>query len=126
MGRPDKIAQFLSRSRSAAPAISRSGRRARPTDPPIVRLPLVASRDPIDSALVEISAAIALVVAGVAVTMTLCSLEAAEEAAFSGAMWAQAAGVAFRIKRDPPDSVSLVIGPRLGQEPAPIASESGS
>jgi hypothetical protein len=95
-------------------------------DPTNSGLPSGASGDPIDDALVEINAAIALVVAGVALTVTLCSLEAAEAAAFTGALWAQAAGVAFRIKRDPPDSVSLVIGPRLGQTPAPFGSESGS
>ena len=95
-------------------------------DPTISWLPSGASLDPIDYALLEINAAIALVVAGVAVTMTLCFLEAAEGAAFTGAMWAQAAGVAFRIKRDPPDSVSLVIGPRLALTPQLIGSESGS
>jgi hypothetical protein len=95
-------------------------------DPTIPWLPAGAALEPIDYALLEINAAIALVAAGIAVTMTLCFLEAAEGAAFTGAMWAQAAGVRFRIKRDLPRSVTLVIGPRLGPTPAPIGSESGS
>jgi hypothetical protein len=71
------------------------------------------AHDPLNQALLEISAAIALVVAGVAVTITLVCLEAGEGAAFTGAAWAQAAGVAFRVRREPPAPVSLVIGPRL-------------
>jgi hypothetical protein len=95
-------------------------------DRTITRLHAAAAHDPIEYALREINAAIALVVAGVAVTITLCCLDAAEGAAFTGTVWAQTAGVAFRLRRDPPASVSLVIGPRLGQTPAPIGSESGS
>jgi hypothetical protein len=75
-------------------------------------LPTPGAHDPLDDALREISAAITLVVAGVAVTITLCCLEAAEAAAFTRVVWAQAAGVAFRLQRDPPASISLVIGPR--------------
>jgi hypothetical protein len=105
---------------------SPSGRYARTMDPTISWLPSGASLDPLDYALLEISAAIALVVAGVAVTMTLCFLEAAEGAAFTGAMWAQTAGVAFRLRRDPPDSVTLVIGPLVRGAVAPIDSESES
>ena len=46
-------------------------------------------------------------------TITLCCLEAAEGAAFTGAAWAQAAGIANRLRREPLAPVSLVIGPRL-------------
>jgi hypothetical protein len=89
-------------------------------------LPPANVRDPLDGALSKIDAAIALVVAGVAVTITPCFFESAEEAAFAGAMWAQAAGVAFRLRRDPPDSVSIVIGPRVSGSLAPIDPESES
>ena len=64
-------------------------------------LPDAADRDPLDRALREIDAAIGMVVAGVAVTMTLCCLDGAEGAAFTGAAWTQAAGVAFGLRRDP-------------------------
>lgn len=63
--------------------------------------------------MLEVDAAISLVVAGIAVTITLCCFEGAEGAAFTGAVWAQAAGVAFRLRREPPLPTSLVIGPRL-------------
>lgn len=69
--------------------------------------------DPLDQALLEIDIAIALVLAGVAVTITLSCLEAAEAAAFTGAVWAQSAGVAFHLLREPAVPVSLVIGPRV-------------
>ena len=89
-------------------------------------LPEAGTLDPLESALREVNAAIALVVAGVAVTITLCCLDAAEIAAFTAAAWAQAAGVAFRLQRDPPASVSLVIGPRLRVAPAEIGVETRS
>ena len=95
-------------------------------DRTISRLPSAEVHDPLDRALAEINAAIALVVAGVAVTITVCFLEAAEDAAFTGAMWAQGAGVAFCLRRDPPDSVSLVIGPRVRGELTRIDPESES
>jgi hypothetical protein len=79
----------------------------------IPRPPVAAAQDALGRALAEIDAAIALVVAGVAVRITLCCLEAAEDAAFTGAARAQTARVAFRLVRDSPSSVSLVIGPRL-------------
>ena len=81
-------------------------------DRTIDRLPS-SVQDPLERTLSEIDAAIGLVAAGVAVTVTLCFLDAAEEAAFSGATSAQAAGVAFSLRRDAPGSVSLVVGPRL-------------
>jgi hypothetical protein len=89
-------------------------------------LPAAATFDPLDRALWEINAAIALVLAGVAVTLTLCCLEAAEGAAFTGAALTQAAGVEFRLRRNSPTSVSLVIGPRLHETRALIGSETGS
>jgi hypothetical protein len=79
----------------------------------ITRLPTLVGDDPFDRALLEIDVAIALVLAGVAVTITLSCLEAAEAAAFTGAVWAQSAGVAFRLLREPALPVSLVVGPRL-------------
>jgi hypothetical protein len=82
-------------------------------DRTISRPPAAAAQDPRERALIEIEAAISLVVAGLAVRITLCCLEAAEDAAFTGAAWAQTARVAFRLVRDSPSSVSLVIGPRL-------------
>ena len=75
-------------------------------------LPAAADRDPLELALREIDAAIGLVLAGIAVTMTLCCLDGAEAAAFTGAAWAQTAGVAFGLRWGPQGSVSLVIGPR--------------
>ena len=94
-------------------------------DRKITQLPISAVGYPLERALLEIDVAIALVLAGVAVTITLCCFEAAEGAAFTGAVWAQAAGIAFRLRREPPSPVSLVIGPRLW--PPVIASfESGS
>ena len=74
--------------------------------------PDAAGPDPLERALQEIDAAIGLVLVGVAVTMTLCCLDGAEAAAFTGAAWAQAAGVAFALRREPQGSVRLVIGPR--------------
>ena len=88
-------------------------------DRTISRPPVAAAQNPLGRALAEIDAAIALVVAGVAVRITLCSLEAAEDAAFTGAARAQTARVAFRLVRDSPSSVSLVIGPRL----RPVSAE---
>jgi hypothetical protein len=41
-------------------------------------------------------------------------------------VWAQAAGVAFRIRRDSPSAVSLVIGPRLRAVPVETDAETGS
>jgi hypothetical protein len=80
----------------------------------ITRLPNVVAGDQLDRALLEIDIAIALVLAGVAVTITLSCLEEAEAAAFTGAVRAQSAGVAFRLLREPARPVSLVIGPREG------------
>lgn len=92
----------------------------------ITRLPTVAAGDPLERALLEIDVAIALVLAGFAVTITLCCLEAAEGAAFTGAVWAQAAGVAFRLRREPPAPVRLIIGPRLGPTPVRVTFETES
>jgi hypothetical protein len=95
-------------------------------DRTISRPPVAAAQDPLGRALAEIDAAIALVVAGVAVRITLCCLEAAEDAAFTGAARAQTARVAFRLVRDAPPSVSLVIGPRLRAVSAETIVETGS
>jgi hypothetical protein len=90
-------------------------------DPTITRLPVVGHGDPLERALLEIDIAIALVLAGVAVTVTLCCLDAAEAAAFTGTVWAQTAGVAFHLLRGPSAPDSLVIGPRL----RPVSIEIG-
>ena len=82
-------------------------------DRTITRLPAAGASDPLERALLEIDIAIALVLAGVAVTVTLCCLDAAEAAAFTGAVWAQTAGVAFHLLRGSSAADSLVIGPRL-------------
>ena len=90
-------------------------------DGTIARRPISAAGDPLERALLEIDVAISLVLAGVAVTITLCCFEAAEGAAFTGAVWAQAAGIAFRLRGQPPAPVGLVIGPRL---PPPVIARS--
>jgi hypothetical protein len=92
----------------------------------ITRLPSVGADDQLDRALLEIDIAIALVLAGVAVTITLSCLDEAEVAAFTGAAWAQSAGVAFRLLREPARPVSLVIGPRLRPLPLAAVVEMGS
>ena len=79
----------------------------------ITRLPSVGAGDQLDRALLETDLAIALVLAGVAVTITLSCLDEAEAAAFKGAVWAQSVEVAFRLLREPARPVSLVIGPRM-------------
>jgi len=82
-------------------------------DRTITRLPISVAGDPLERALLEIDVAISLVLAGVAVTITLCCVEAAEGAAFTGAAWAQAAGIAFCLRREASAPVRLVIGPML-------------
>ncbi len=102
--------------------VALAGRYARRMDPTIIRLPVVGHADPLERALLEIDIAIALVLTGVAVTITLCCLEAAEAAAFTGAVWAQTAGVAFHLLHGSSTPDSLVIGPRL----RPLSVESGA
>jgi hypothetical protein len=92
----------------------------------ITRLPSVVAGDQLDRALLEIDIAIALVLAGVAVTITLSCLDAAEAAAFTGAVWAQSAGVAFRLLREPALPVSVVVGPRVRPLPLEAVIESES
>ncbi|HET7027801.1 MAG TPA: hypothetical protein VFI28_08925 [Candidatus Limnocylindrales bacterium] len=70
--------------------------------------------DPVELALVEVDAAISLVVLGVAVRVSLCALAGAERVAVAGASRAQTAGVAFRVRRDGVGAETLVIGPRIG------------
>ena len=87
--------------------------------------PLSASSAPEahERALREIQVAIAMVVAGAAVSITLACLVGAETVAFTGAAWAQAAGVAFHVRRDAADAVVLVVGPILRTMPAPADPE---
>ena len=79
--------------------------------------------DPIELAMVEVEAAIAMVVAGAAVRIRLCNLAGAADVAFDGAARAQAAGVAFRLQHDGPDSVTIVVGPRDSQPNDPSAGQ---
>jgi hypothetical protein len=95
-------------------------------DRSITRLPTAAAGDTLERALREVDAAIALVVAGIAVTITLCCLDGAESVAFTGAVWAQAAGVAFRLRHEPPKPTNLVIGPRLKPVAVRLVREMGS
>ena len=76
--------------------------------------------DPFERALAEIDAAILLVQAGVATVVTLCCFDGVEAAAYTGVAWTQAAGVAFRLRRE--GSISLVIGPRLPIAPRGLES----
>ena len=92
-------------------------------DRSITQVPRAATGDTLERALLEVDAAIALVLAGIAVSITLCSLAEAESAAFTGASWAQTAGVAFRLRHDPPARVTLVIGPRLRPVPVRVLRE---
>lgn len=71
------------------------------------------SLDSIERTLTEVDAAITLVVLGAAVTVRLCNLAFAEDAAFDAASRAQAAGVAFSLLRDGARWPTLVVGPRL-------------
>ena len=82
---------------------------------PITRLPTAAA-EAFERTLLEVDTAIALVVAGIAVTVALYGFEVGEGVAFTAAVWAQAAGVAFRLRREP-SSISLVVGPRFGPVP---------
>jgi hypothetical protein len=72
-----------------------------------------AHPDATERALTEVDVAIGMVLLGAAVTVRLCNLEAAEEAAFDAAARAQIANVAFSLKRDGPRSITMIVGPRL-------------
>jgi len=71
------------------------------------------SADAVERALTEVDAAIAMVALGVARSVRLCNLPGAEEAAFFAAARAQDRGVAFRVQRDSPRSITMIVGPRL-------------
>jgi hypothetical protein len=70
--------------------------------------------DATERALTEIDAAIAMVARGIAVSVRLCNLPAADETAFDAAARAQAVSVAFRLVHDGQASVTMIIGPRGG------------
>ena len=72
------------------------------------------SVDAVERALSEVDAAITMVASGFARSVRLCNLPAADEAAFDAAARAQAAAVAFNLQRDGTRSVTMIIGPRLG------------
>jgi hypothetical protein len=74
--------------------------------------------DATERALTEIDAAIAMVARGIAVSVRLCTLPAAEETAFDAAARSQAAGVAFSLEHDSPRSATMIIGPRLDTAPS--------
>ena len=69
--------------------------------------------DDLERALSEVDAALAMVTLGVAVSVRLCNLAGAEEAAFDAAARAQAAGVAFSLLRESPSPPTMIVGPRL-------------
>jgi hypothetical protein len=73
--------------------------------------------DATERTLAEIDAAIAMVSLGVAATVRLVNLPAAEATAFEAAARAQTAGVAFSLQRHTPDSASMIIGPRTVRSP---------
>jgi hypothetical protein len=77
--------------------------------------------DSLDLALIEIDAAIAMVVLGVAVTVRLCNLAGADAAAFDAAARAQAAGVAFSLRHDGLGTTTMIVGPRVA--PADTVAE---
>jgi hypothetical protein len=70
--------------------------------------------DATERTLVEIDAAIAMVSLGIAATVRLVNMPAAEETAFDAAARAQAAGVAFSLQRQSAQSSTMIVGPRLG------------
>jgi hypothetical protein len=74
--------------------------------------------DALARALTEVDVAIGMVALGAAVSVRLCNLEAAEEAAFDAAAHAQAAGIAFSLRRDGPRSISMIVGPRIDDKAA--------
>ena len=91
---------------------------------PITRLPTAAG-EALERTLLEVDTAIALVVAGIAVTVALYGFEAGDGVAFTAAVWAQAAGVAFRLRSEG-GSISLLVGPRFGPGSAPPGFETES
>jgi hypothetical protein len=73
--------------------------------------------DATERTLAEIDAAIAMVSRGVARTVRLVNMPAAGAMAFDAAARAQAAGVAFSLQGNDPDSSTMIVGPRLGGQP---------
>lgn len=71
-----------------------------------------ASGDPLEHDLVEIEAAIDLVVRGLATRVRLVGLTRPEGAAATGLVRAQEAHVAFRLERSPAGAVSVTLGPK--------------
>ena len=67
--------------------------------------------DATERTLAEIDAAITMVSLGIAATVRLVNLPAAEATAFEAAARAQAAGLAFRVERHDADSTTLIVGP---------------
>ena len=85
-------------------------------DHSIVWLSSSAAPDLVDRALLEIDAAIALVSGGVAVRVRICCLGDADTVALQGAARAQAVGLAFRLQREASEALTVIVGPRLGDE----------
>ena len=77
--------------------------------------------DSLDLALIEIDAAIAMVVLGVAVTVRLCNLAGADAAAFDAAARAQTAGVAVSLRHVGLGTTTMIVGPRVA--PADTVAE---
>jgi hypothetical protein len=72
--------------------------------------------DSVERALTEVDAAIAMVALGIARSVRLCNIPGAEDAAFDAAARAQAAGVAFMLRRESRRSITMIVGPRLRAE----------
>lgn len=73
--------------------------------------------DATERTLAEIDAAIAMVSTGVAASVRLVNMPAAQETAFDAAARAQGAGLAFSLQRDASGSTTMIVGPRLGGTP---------
>jgi hypothetical protein len=71
-----------------------------------------ASIDPIDHDLIEIDAAITLVVRGLATRVRLVGLTRPEAAAAIGLAHAQDANVEFSVDRNPAGGLTVTLGPR--------------
>ena len=82
----------------------------------IIQLPLpVEAPDPLESDLVEIDAAIALVASGVATRVCIVGLKDPVSAATVGVAHAQQADVAFIVDRGANGSFAITVGPRANR-----------
>jgi hypothetical protein len=81
---------------------------------PVTRLPVAhSSVDPLDRDLVEVDAAISLVVAGLATRVRLVALGRPDRAASVALARAQAAGIRFEVDHGVDGTAAMTVGPRL-------------